>query len=214
MMEIVRLADVGVEAAALQAAATLRSGGVIIYPTDTLYGLGADALSDSAVAKVKRIKGRDERKPIHAILANIETAKNYVVMNDKASLLARMFWPGSLTLIFKKKEGVDTGIGSAIDTFGVRVSDNSFALELACTFGKPYTGTSANRSGEKPEHSIKGILAQLGEAVSDIDLVIDAGELPESPPSTVVDVHSAGTVILREGAVSIAEVWNALRTER
>ncbi|KKW19513.1 MAG: hypothetical protein UY61_C0055G0002 [Candidatus Adlerbacteria bacterium GW2011_GWC1_50_9] len=213
-MEIVRLADVGVKAAALRAAATLRAGGVILYPTDTLYGLGADALSDEAVAKVKRIKGRDEGKPIHAILADIETAENYVVMNDEARMLARVFWPGSLTLIFEKKEGIDTGIGSAIDTFGARVSDNPFALELAHTFGKPYTGTSANRSGEKSERSVGGILTQLEDAASGIDLVIDAGELLDSLPSTVVDVHSAGPVILREGAVSIAEVWNVLRAER
>ncbi|KKW30091.1 MAG: hypothetical protein UY74_C0052G0003 [Candidatus Kaiserbacteria bacterium GW2011_GWC2_52_8b] len=213
-MEIVRLADVGVKAAALRAAATLRAGGVILYPTDTLYGLGADALSDEAVAKVKRIKGRDEGKPIHAILADIETAENYVVMNDEARMLARVFWPGSLTLIFEKKEGIDTGIGSAIDTFGARVSDNPFALELAHTFGKPYTGTSANRSGEKSERSVGGILTQLEDAASGIDLVIDAGELLDILPSSVVDVHSAGPVILREGAVSIAEVWNVLRAER
>ena len=212
-METIRLAEVGVEAAALRAAATLRAGGVVLYPTDTLYGLGADALSDEAVAKVKRIKGRDEGKPIHAIVADIKMVEKYAVINEVGRMLANTLWPGSLTLIFKKKPEVKTGIARGIDTFGVRVSDHPFCQALAHTFGKPYTGTSANKAGEAPVRSVSDIFAQLGAASSQIYLIIDAGELPRRSPSTVVDISHDKPIILREGAIPAADIWNAVRME-
>src|SRR3989344_310128 len=105
-MEILRLLKVGVEDAVLRAAPILRAGGVVLYPPDTLYGLGADALSDEAVAKVKRIKGRDEGKPIHAIVTDIEMVEKYAVINEVGRMFANALWPGPLTLIFKKKPEV------------------------------------------------------------------------------------------------------------
>jgi len=212
-METIRLSEVGVEAAALRAAEILRGGGVILYPTDTLYGLGADALSDDAVAKVKRIKGRDEGKPIHAIVEDLAAAEAFAVIDASAKLLAKAFWPGSLTLILKKRENVETGISRGIRTFGVRVPNNEFCLALAHEFGKPYTGTSANRSGEVPERSLEKVLTQLGSVVRAIDIVIDAGELQASLPSTVVDTTSSTPVILREGTISASDIWNVVRAE-
>ena len=212
-METIRLGDVEIAAAALRAAATLQAGGVIMYPTDTLYGLGADALSEEAVAKIKRIKGRDEGKPIHAIVSGLEMVERYAVISKEARMLAKKLWPGPLTLILEKRAGINTGIARNIDTFGARAADNSFCLALAREFGKPYTGTSANKSGEKPERSVDNILAQLGKTASDIDIIIDAGELPECLPSTVVDMRSGRPIILREGAVPTADVWNALQAE-
>src|SRR3989344_327744 len=161
-METIRLSEVGVEAAALRAAEILRGGGVILYPTDTLYGRGADALSDDAVAKVKRIKGRDEGKPIHAIVEDLAAAEAFAVIDASAKLLAKAFWPGSLTLILKKRENV---------------------------------------------------LTQLGSVVRAIDIVIDAGELQASLPSTVVDTTSSTPVILREGTISASDIWNVVRAE-
>ncbi len=201
-METIRLSEVGPEVAAIKAAAVLRAGGVILYPTDTLYGLGADALSDEALLKVQKIKGRDEKKPVHAIVADIEMAGTYGVLNDAGLALARAFWPGPLTLILKKKPGTSTGIARGLDTFGVRVPKNDFCLELAQEFGKPFTTTSANKSGEESKLSVPEIVTQLGTASENIDLIIDAEELPPSLPSTIVDVHSSNSVILREGAIS------------
>ena len=212
-METLGLSDAGVEACAHRAADILRAGGIILYPTDTLYGLGCDALSDEALSKVQKIKGRDEKKPVHAMIADLGMAEKYAVLNENAYTLARAFWPGSLTLILKKMPDIKTGISRDLETFGVRVSDHPFCLALAEAFGKPYTGTSANRSGEESKRSIPEILAQLGEAVRYIDLVIDAGELPSSLPSTVVDAHLPRPVILREGAISAGEIWEVLRTE-
>ena len=212
-METIRLSEVGVEAAALRAAEVLRAGGGVLYPTDTLYGLGADALSDAAVAKIKRIKGRDEGKPIHAIVEDLAAAEAFAVIDASAKLLAKAFWPGSLTLILKKRENVETGISRGIRTFGVRVPNNEFCLALAHEFGGPYTGTSANRSGKVPERSLEKVFTQLGSVVEAIDIVIDAGELQASLPSTVVDTTSSTPVILREGTISASDIWNVVRAE-
>lgn len=216
-METIRLSDTGAEAAAVKAAAVLRAGGVILYPTDTLYGLGADALSDKALLKVQKIKGRDEKKPVHAIIADLAMAERYAVLNENALALARAFWPGPLTLVLEKKQGMETGIGRDIKTVGIRIPDNKFCLALAQEFGKPYTGTSANKSGEEPKRSIPAILEQLGKVAENIDLVIDAGDRPAGGaarlPSTVVDIHAGRPVILREGAILSKEIWNVLRAE-
>lgn len=185
-----------------KAAEVLRSGGVILYPTDTLYGLGADALSDEAVAKIYEIKGRDEKKPIHAIVSSLEMAAEYGEVNEMALALTSAYMPGPLTLILKKKPECQTGILKDIDTFGFRMPNNGFCLDLAREFGRPYTTTSANLAGAQPEHSPEKIIAQLGERAHLIDLVVDAGELPERLPSTVVDVSSGEMRVLREGAIS------------
>jgi len=206
-METLRFEVPGV---AEKAADVLRSGGVILYPTDTLYGLGADALSDEAVAKLYAIKGRDEKKPVHAIVADMEMVGRYAEINEPARRLAEKFLPGPLTLILKKCAGIDTGIAKGMDTFGIRIPASELCLEIARTFGKPYTTTSANLAGQKTGCSVESILAQLGERASLIDLVIDAGELPERMPSTVVDVSSEEMKILRKGVISSSEIYGVV----
>ena len=136
-----------------RAAQIMAAGGVILYPTDTLYGLGADALSDAAVAKIYSIKERDEKKPMHAVVADMAMVEQYGVMNGTAIHLAEKFLPGPLTLILKKKEGIDTGIASGIDTFGIRIPDNLFCLQLARAFGRPFTTTRANRPSMRSSNS-------------------------------------------------------------
>ena len=202
-METIRLSEAGVEAAALRAAALLRGGGVILYPTDTLYGLGVDALSDGAVAKIYALKGRGKEKPIHCVVSDLEMAAEYADVNDVARKLARDFLPGPLTLVLKKKSGINTGIAKRIDTIGIRIPDNDFCLALARKFGKPYTTTSANASGMEPLSTVDGILTQLGDNARYIDLIIDAGELSKREPSTVVDLSGGTPLILREGAIRL-----------
>ncbi len=210
-MEVIRLKERNLEETVARAAEVLRAGGVILYPTDTLYGLGADALSDEAVAKVYAIKGREERKPIHAIVADIKMAEKYGEVNDSVRTLARELPRGQLTFIVKKRSDLKGGIANGIDTFGFRIPDNDFCTALLREFEGPITTTSANKSEERPERSALKILAQLGDAARHIDLVIDAGELPERKPSTVVDVSSDKVVILREGAISPEEIYAAIR---
>lgn len=210
-MEILELTGLNVSACVARAAQVLRAGGVVLYPTDTLYGLGADALSDAAVDKVIAIKGRDDKKPIHCVVSDVQMAMRYGVFDDKATALAEAFLPGPLTLIVRKRDGLSDGIARAIETIGIRVPDSGFCIEMARDFGSPITTTSANKSGAPSGRRVEDILAQLGENAQYIDLVIDAGELPESLPSTVVDVSGEEPIILREGAISAADIKMALQ---
>jgi L-threonylcarbamoyladenylate synthase len=191
-----------------RAATALASNGVLLYPTDTLYGLGVDAFSDEAVSRLYAIKGRDEKKPIHAIVADMTMAARYGHVNNLARALAEAFIPGPLTLILKKKEWVDTGIGRRGDTIGIRIPKSAVCLKLSRAFDIPITTTSANLAGEPCESSIAAILEQLGSRASGISLAIDAGELPQSAPSTIVDVSSGRAILLREGAIPASEIAN------
>ena len=204
-MERITLTSGNVEECASRAAEVLRAGGVVLYPTDTLYGLGGDALSDTAVANICSIKGRDEGKPVHAIVADMAMAEKFGNVTQHAQLLAKKFG-GKVTLVVKKVSEVDTGIARGISTFGFRIPDNEFCIALTRSFGGPVTATSANTSGLPSARRVDDILAQLGASAEKIDLVIDAGELPERKPSTVVDLSGAGPDILREGAVPAAEI--------
>src|SRR3989338_7577312 len=197
---------------ASKATDVLKNGGVILYPTDTLYGLGADALSDKAVAKVVAIKGRDEGKPMHAIVADLDMAAENAEVSNDAELLVKEFG-GAVTIILKKKAGIDTGIAKNIDTFGIRIPDHPLCIEMCRAFGKPITATSANSAGQSTQNSAEKILEQLGETGTLIDLVIDAGTLAERQPSTVVDLAHEEPVILREGAVPTEDIWEILSAE-
>ena len=212
-METIRLTSSNIQECATQAAEVMQNGGVIIFPTDTLYGLGVDAFSNAAVDKIFSIKGRDEGKPIHCVVRDMAAADEIGQMNTFAHLIGKQHFPGPLTLIVKKKAILETGIVRGIETIGIRVPDNLFCLELASHFGRPYTATSANKSGSAPERSIENILEQLGKSAAQVDLIVDAGELPESKPSTVVDVSGNEPFILREGAIDAAEIWDAVKQD-
>lgn len=193
----------------IKAAGVLRSGGVILYPTDTLYGLGASAFSDEAVDRVYEIKGRDANKAMHAVFADMQMVEEYAEVNDLARKLAEKFLPGALTLVLKKKAGTG-GIARNMQTIGVRIPDNSFCLEVARSLGKPFTATSANVAGGSTGLKVDEILKQLGRSAHMIDLVVDAGELPLRAASTVVDVSAGVLNVLRVGAVQKSELEDAL----
>ena len=204
-MEVISL-DSGVGKCAIRAAGVLRQGGVVLYPTDTLYGLGADALSDDAVAKIYAIKGMDVAKPVHAAVADLAMAEAYGEVNEIARKLAEKYLPGPLTLILKKQEGINSGIAKGRADFAIRIPNSELCVEIARTFGKPFTTTSANATGLPQPRTVDEIIAQLGAAAQYIDLVIDAGVLPDSKPSTVVNVVSGFPSVIREGAIPTADI--------
>ena len=210
-MEILRLDTVNAALCASVASEVLKKGGVVLYPTDTLYGLGVDAFSNAAVDKLYQIKGREGNKPIHAIVADLAMAERYAFIDHNARALAKAFLPGPLTLILKKKEGFDTGIGRGIGTIGIRIPLMDVCIEMARAFDGPITTTSANKSGAPHTPRVLDIEAQLYDTAHNIDLVIDAGELPPRKPSTIVDLSSVEPVILREGEIVEAEIWEVLR---
>lgn len=202
-MDVISLTE-GIGKCAIRAAGVLRQGGVVVYPTDTLYGIGVDAFANDAVDRLYEIKGREPGKPTHCIVADLGMAEDFSEVNDIARKLAEKFLPGALTLILKKKPSVTTGIGRGIDSIGIRIPKNDFCLELARTFGKPVTTPSANRAGTGPHLSPADIVADLGEDT--IDLFIDAGVLSQSQPSTVVNLISGHPSVLREGAIPSADI--------
>jgi L-threonylcarbamoyladenylate synthase len=203
-LERILLSDSNVKEVAARAAAVLRAGGVVLYPTDTLYGLGADALSDDAVGKIFAVKGRDEGKPMHAIVSDIEMAAIYGDMTDVVRPLASNLPPGQITFVVTKKQGMNSGISKDISTFGFRIPDDTFCLEMLRAFRGPITATSANSAGMVPQRNVGAILEQIGE--TGIDLVVDGGELPPRKPSSVVNVAGGKVTVLREGAVSRAQI--------
>lgn len=203
-METVVLAD-GLGEAVVKAAGVLRRGGIIVYPTDTLYGLGADALSDEALEKVYAIKERDRGKPLHCIVASLEMAAEYAIVNDAARKLADKFLPGPLTMILRKRDEVDPALSRGRTEFAIRIPNNEFCLGLAKTFGRPFTTTSANKSDMEPAMVVEKIVEQLDGGMG-IDLAIDAGQAPLAQPSTIVNLVSGHPSILREGAIPGADI--------
>jgi L-threonylcarbamoyladenylate synthase len=189
---------------AQEAAEVLRRGGVVLFPTDTLYCLGADALSDAAVDAVYDIKGRESQKPMHALVSDIAMACEYCAVRPEARHLVERFG-GKISIVAPQKDQTKTGILRGLDTFGFRIPDHAFSQALIRTFGGPITATSANVAGKEPGKTLGEVLGQLGAGVLRVDLAIDGGPSTAALPSTVVDLAGAAR-ILREGAVSAREL--------
>lgn len=179
----------------------LKNGGIILYPTDTLYGLGVDALNVEALKKLKALKGRSDSKPISIVVADMAMAEEYAEVTPLARHLAEAFLPGKLTLVLSAKENLPIELTAGTGTIGIRIPNHLLCLNLARDFGRPFTATSANVSDEEPKNSATEILAQFGMRAQDIDKVIDVGTLPESLPSSTVDARGETPVVLREGAI-------------
>jgi len=181
------------------ASAFLKKGGLVIYPTETCYGLGADATNLRAVRKIIRVKGRKSSKFIPIIISDMKMAERYIVLNNDIKKLMRKFMPCPLTLVAKKKNMPRILAKKIIG--GFRIPSNKFALGLVKKFGKPVTATSANISNNKPIYEIKEIKRVF---LGRVDLIIDAGSLPRKRPSTVFDV--SGRKIIRKGRISKKDV--------
>lgn len=183
----------------------LKTGNILLYPTDTVYGLGVDALNAEALKKLKELKGRDaeeSKKPISILVADMAMAGEYAEVTPLAEKLAARFLPGKLTLVLKAKSNLPDELTAGTGTIGIRIPHNVFCLTLVREFGRPITATSANVAGMETKSSAPEILAQFGERAGMIGKVIDAGELVHSLPSTVVDARNEKPLLLREGAVS------------
>lgn len=182
-----------------QAVQLLRDGGVVAFPTDTVYGVGADPLQPEAVRRLYRIKGRPDNKPIAILVGSIEDAAR-VAQNLPAtfSRLAHRFWPGGLTLIVEARD-LPPEITAGGSTVGVRMPDHPLMLELLRGFGGPIATTSANRSGAPPATSAEEVNAQLGDRVN---LIVDGGDTITKVASTVLNLSVSPAQILRHGGIS------------
>ena len=186
-----------------EAAAVLRRGGVIAYPTETFYGLGALASDGAAVARLVRAKGRPDGKPLPLLGADLAQLEAVAEFSPLARRLAAAFWPGPLTLVLPARPGLHPAITGGSGTVGVRVTSGVVASALAVAAGGALVSTSANPSGQPPPTTATGLDGALRAR---LDLVLDGGATPGGRPSTVVAIEEGRLTLLRPGAVAVEAV--------
>lgn len=182
----------------------LKKGGLVIMPTETLYGAFVDATNPKAVDKLTKYKARPFGKPYSVAVSDRKTAQKYVEINTTAKNLYDTMLPGPLTIISKGKHKVAPGVESENGTLGIRIPDHKLILEICKKFKKPLTATSANASYKKRPYKLRDILDNLSEKQKSlIDLIIDAGNLPKNEPSTVIDTTLDDPAVLRQGEIKL-----------
>ena len=191
------------------AARILAEGGLVAFPTDTVYGVGAHAFQPDAVERIYVAKIRPRDKAIPILLAR---ADDLVLVaegiTETAWLLAERFWPGGLTLILPRKANVPDVVSASGSTVAVRVPDHSVVLALIAALGAPLAATSANLSGRPSSVTAQEVEAELGGR---IELILDGGQCPGGIPSTVLDLTADPPAILRAGAIGVEEIRSAWR---
>jgi L-threonylcarbamoyladenylate synthase len=189
-----------------KAAKVLNNGGMIIYPTETCYGVGVDATNQKALKKLLTYKKFRGSKPISVAMSDKEMASEYVEINEMGENIYGNYLPGPITVVSISKGILTPPVVSQQGTVGIRVPDYPLMLELVKTYGKPITATSANMSYRSAPYDIDKLLEQLPEkSKKKIDLIIDAEVLPKNPPSTVLDTTLNTLSVLREGKLKFEE---------
>ena len=190
-----------------EAVRSLNSGGVVVFPTDTLYGLGADVFSLAALQRIFSIKGRRADLALPVLVAGLDQVEAVAQpMSAQAQRLAERFWPGPLTLVMRRSPDLPGLVTGGADTVAVRMPGHPVPLELARRLGRPITGTSANRSGQPDLLDLSALENQLGNLV---DHIIQPGPVPAGPASTIVNVTGDTPQLLRGGAISLEEILEA-----
>jgi L-threonylcarbamoyladenylate synthase len=186
------------------AAQAILDGGVIIYPTETIYGIGANAMEPKIVERVYDIKERKKSNPILVLIPDRSALDELTLgVPEVAEQLMSEFWPGPLTIVFKAAPIVSKILTAGTGKIGVRLSSDPFCTELLSICKIPITSTSANLSGESNPNSITMINKKVQDAV---DLIVDAGTLTSQTPSTVVDVTKGKVELVREGAIEYGKI--------
>lgn len=186
----------------------LRGGGIVAYPTDTLYGLAVDPRRDAAVDRLFAVKERDRSAAVALIAADVPQAQRVGTFGGSELALARAFWPGPLTIVVPAAAGLSKRLSGDLGTVGVRVPAHAVARALASAFGSCITATSANVSGGPPAMTADEVAAALDGR---IDAVLDAGPAPGGPPSTIVEFAEGRPVLRRSGAVAWDRVLESLQ---
>ncbi|MCX5853546.1 MAG: L-threonylcarbamoyladenylate synthase [Deltaproteobacteria bacterium] len=209
MPEILKISPEKPEAALIaKAVKTLKTGGVIAYPTETFYGLGVDGSNELAIEKIFRIKGRNFRNPISIIIGDKNDLSPLVEeISEHSRTLLQHFWPGPLTIVFAASSNVSPLLTAGTGKIGIRVSSDPIATALAKALSHPITATSANRSGETECTTAAAVIQCIGH---DIDMVIDGGTTPGIAGSTIIDVVAFPPVILREGIIPTSLIHSFL----
>jgi L-threonylcarbamoyladenylate synthase len=190
----------------------LKGGDVIVFPTETLYGLGADALNDAAVEKVFQLKGRDPRNPIPVLVADQKMLHTLVAKKPTvAQKLMDRYWPGPLTLVLPGRKNIPKPLCNPTGGIAVRISSQPIAALLIKGLGRPLTATSANPSGKEPARTLQEAKTYFADRV---ELFVDGGTLTSKSGSTVVEVIEDNVKVVREGEISASELQRFLGLEK
>lgn len=180
----------------------LQRGALVVIPSDTVYGLAADATNQKAVDALLQFKKRPPGKAISVFVENLSHAQHFVSIDKNRQQMLRRLLPGPFTIVLPYKGGLARGLASEKNTLGIRLPNFPFIKELLMQYGKPLTATSANVSGDSPHYAIDPLLATLSDKKQRlIDLMVDAGKLPLNKLSTVIDITSSKVRILRRGDI-------------
>jgi L-threonylcarbamoyladenylate synthase len=201
MPEILKIdADNSEEKILTQAAEIIAGGGIVAYPTETFYGLGADATNEKAIENIFAVKGRNFKNPISLIIGQADDINPLVKdVPQTAKKLMAALWPGALTIVFSAADIVSPLLTAGSGKIGLRVSSHPIAMGIVQKLKRPLTATSANLSGAPECTRASEVAEQIGDK---IDAIIDLGDTPGTAGSTIVDVTCRPPVILREGAIS------------
>jgi len=195
-----------------EAVTVLEAGGVIIYPTDTLYGIGGNALDEGAIRRVFEIKERPFSKPLPMIVKDVKWAKELAFINKKNEVILNKVWPGKTTVILPQKDIIPDILTAGTKTIGMRIADYPLLEGLLKVFGYPIISTSANITGEEPTGDINKIVEIFSARLTkQPDLVLDVGILPKSEPSTILDLTTSKPKILRVGPSKPGELMRLLK---
>ncbi|MBX4187107.1 MAG: threonylcarbamoyl-AMP synthase [Candidatus Doudnabacteria bacterium] len=191
----------------------MKSGGVVVYPTDTAYGMAVDATNTAAVEKLYRVKGRDFKKPVHVIPPSQQAIGQFAKVSQTAKKLMRVFMPGPITLVLPLKSAAKNWkkLSAGTKTIGVRIPDHTLALQLVKALGKPITTTSANVSSQPNCYSVPEVTKQFANQAYKPDFYLDGGKLRKLKPSTVVLLTEEHAKIIRPGPIKETEIKRALK---
>jgi L-threonylcarbamoyladenylate synthase len=192
----------------IQAAEIVQRGGLIGFRTDTFYGLGADPMNHAAVWKLKELKGRDEKKPILVLIADVREVVRFVIHRSTLfDSIAESYWPGPLTLVGEARPELPVELTAGSSTIGVRLPDDDHVRSLLRLCGGSLTGTSANLSGEPDSRTAQDVEQYFHMG---IDLILDRGAVNATNPSTVVDLRGEDMLVIREGTITGDELRRSL----
>ena len=187
------------EEAVKEAVLTLKQGGVIVYPTDTMYGLGTNAMLVNSVDRIFRIKQRPKTKPLPVMIRNMKWAEAVAFVYEREKKILNAIWPGAISVVLPKRREIPDIVTADKNNVALRIPKHDFVDKILGRFGYPITGTSANISGQEPSNKIGDIIEMFKKQSFQPDLIIDAGDLPKSEPSTILDLSSLKPKILRIG---------------
>lgn len=187
----------------------VRNGGLVVYPTETVYGLGCDPFNVQAVKRVFQVKG-DRKKPLPILASSISHIERVAYLSENAKCFVAKFWPGPLTVVLRKKSSLPDIVTCNQDSVGVRIPNNDVAIRLIQLSNGLLVGTSANKTGKKPSQAAEEATKQIGQ---EVDVILDGGPASFGVSSTIVDLTSTKPELLREGPISLKAILAAISAQ-